>query len=252
MKLLRETIRNLMMENASILGTLQVSELRYNNLIIVADMQSPQSEIDVYLCSRTDYDEEYGDVADWVGKITVSNIGKRTHQVSSSRIDSMFRGLGLGALLYNVALAMCTSERLWLMADRSEVSGAASRIWDTWNDMPDQYEIDQTDHEQPDESHGATQSDDYDPDVDFFLTKDRGDDFSQTSFQDNISNWASYDDTDPRAQLDGGTVKDWWYFFDDEYKEDFLASGLTKRFKMKDVRSFINALEGSDYLFRIQ
>lgn len=251
MRLLRETIRNLMMENASILGTLPVEELQYNNLIIVADMQSPQSEVDVYLCSRADYDEEYGDVADWVGKITVSNIGKRTHQVSSSRIDSMFRGAGLGALLYNVALAMCTSERLWLMADRSEVSDAASRIWDTWSGMPDQYEIDQTDHEQPDESHAATQFDDYDPDVDFFLTKTRGDDFHQGSFQDNNKSWGSYDDSDPRAQY-GDMVKDWWYFFDDEYKKDFLASGLTKRFKMKDANNFINALETSDYLFRIQ
>ena len=251
MKQLRETIRNLMMENASILKTLPVEELQYSNLIIVADMQSPQAEIDVYLCKRADYDEEYGDVTDWVGKITASNIGKRTHQVSSSRIDSMFRGLGLGALLYNVALAMCTSERLWLMSDRQEVSGQASRIWDTWKDMPDQYEIQQTDHKQADEAFYATEGDDYDPDVDFFLTKTRGDDFHQGSFQDNIKNWGSYDDSDPRAQW-GDMVKDWWYFFDDEYKEDFLESGLTKRFKMKDARSFINALEGSDYLFRMQ
>ena len=84
-----------MMENASILETLPVEELQYSNLIIVADMQSPQAEIDVYLCKRADYDEEYGEVTDYVGRITLSNIGKRTHQVSSSGIDSMFRGLGL-------------------------------------------------------------------------------------------------------------------------------------------------------------
>ena len=91
---------------------------------------------------------------------------------------------------------------------------------------------------------------DYDPNVDFFLTKTRGDDFHQGSFQDNAK-METYDDSDPRAQW-GDMVKDWWYFFDDEYKEDFLASGLTKRFKMKDANSFINALEGSDYLFRMQ
>ena len=239
-----------MMESASILDTLPVEELQYDNLIIVADMSSPQAEMDVYLCKSTDYDEEYGDVMDWVGKITASNIGKRTHQVSGAHIDSRYRGSGLGALLYNTTLAMCTSERLWLMADRQEVSGAASRIWDTWKDMPDQYEIHQTDHKQADEGFYATEGDDYDPNVDFFLTKTRGDDFHQGSFQDNTK-METYDDSDPRAQW-GDMVKDWWYFFDDEYKEDFLASGLTKRFKMKDANSFINALEGSDYLFRMQ
>lgn len=251
MKLLRETIRNLIMENASILGSLPVSELRYDNLIIMADMSSPQAEIDIYLCKSSDYDEEYEEVTDWRGKITVSNIGKRTMQVSMSNLDAGLHGRGLGALLYNTALALCTQQNIWLMSDRQEVSGQASRIWDTWAKMPDAYEIQQTDHKQPDEAFYATEGDDYDPDVDFFLTKTRGDDFHQGSFQDNNKSWGSYDDSDPRAQYDD-MVKDWWYFFDDEYKEDFLASGLTKRFKMKDARSFISALEGSDYLFRMQ
>ena len=239
-----------MMENASILDSLPVSELQYNNLIIVADMQSPQAEIDVYLCKSADLDEEYGEVTDWVGKITASNIGKRTHQVSGSNIDSRYRGTGLGALLYNAALALCTSENLWLMSDRQEVSLSANRIWDTWATMPDEYEIQQTDHKQPDEDYYATEGEDYDPDVDFFLTKTRGDDFHQLSFQDNLSSWASYDDSDPRAQW-GDMIKDWWYFFDDGYKEDFLASGLTKRFKMKDADRFIQALENNNLLYRI-
>ena len=130
------------------------------------------------------------------------------------------------------------------MSDRQEVSSSANRIWDTWATMPDEYEIHQTDHKQPDEEFYATEGEDYDPDVDFFLTKTRGDDFYQGSFQDNNqTNMGSYDDTDPRAQW-GDMVKDWWYFFDDEYKKDFLASGLTKRFKMKDAEGFIklNAL----------
>ena len=241
-----------MMENASILDSLPVEDLKYDRLIIVADMMSPQAEIDVYLCNVFDYDEEYGEVTDWVGKITVSNIGKRTHQVSGSNIDSKYRGTGLGALLYNTALAMCTTENLWLMSDRQQVSPSANRIWDTWKDMPEEYEIHQTDHKQPDEDYYATEGEDYDPDVDFFLTKTRGDDFHQGSFQDNKQgSMGNYDDTDPRAQW-GDMVKDWWYFFDDEYKEDFLASGLTKRFKMKDAEVFINTLESNDYLFRMQ
>ena len=240
-----------MMENASILDTLPVEELQYDNLIIVADMASPQAEIDIYLCKKSDYDEEFQEVTDWRGKITVSNIGKRTHQVSMSQVDDRYQGRGLGALLYNAALALCTQQNLWLMSDRQEVSGQASRIWDTWAKMPEEYEIQQTDHKQPDEEFYATDGEDYDPDVDFFLTKTRGDDFYQGSFQDNSQSWGSYDDSDPRAQYED-MVKDWWYFFDDKYKKDFLESGLTKRFKMKDANSFIKTLEDNDHLFRIQ
>jgi len=250
MKLLLETIRNLIMENASILGTLPVSELRYDNLVIIADMMQPQAEIDIYLCKRSDYDEEFQEVTDWRGKITVSNIGKRTMQVSMSNLDAGLHGRGLGALLYNTALALCSQQNTWLMSDRQEVSGQATRIWDTWADMPDAYEIQQTDHKQPDEDFWATEGEDYDPDVDYFLTKTRGDDFPQGSFQNNNQSWGSYDDSDPRAQY-GDMVKDWWYFFDDEYKKDFLASGLTKRFKMKDAEGFINTLESNDYFIRI-
>ena len=171
-------------------------------------------------------------------------------KVATSQVDAGYHGMGLGALLYNVTLALCTKENLWLMSDREDVSGQASRIWDTWAKMPDAYEIQQTDHKQPDEVFWATEGEDYDPDVDFFLTKTRGDDFHQGSFQDSIRNWDSYDDSDPRAQYDD-MIKDWWYFFDDDYKEDFLASGLTKRFKMKDADSFIKALETDNLLYRV-
>ena len=136
------------------------------------------------------------------------------------------------------------------MSDRQEVSPQAERVWNTWAKMPDQYEIHQTDHKQPDEDFWATEGEDYDPDVDFFLTKTRGDDFSQGSFQDSNQSWGEYSDQDPRAQYDD-MVKDWWYFFDDKYKKDFLASGLTKRFKMKDAEGFIRALENSGLIHRI-
>jgi len=249
-KIVRQTIRNLIMENASILDTLPVSNLQRNKFIIVADMQAPQSEIGVYLCNVEDYDEEFGEVTDYFGKMNISNIGKRTMQVTGSGISSRYRRKGFGALLYNVALALCTSQNLWLMSDREQVTSQADRIWDTWKSMPDVYVIDQTDHKQPDETHYATLYDDYDPDVDFFLTKTRDDDFNQASFEDNHAKFSSYSDDDPRAQW-GDMVKDWWYFFDDDYKEDFLESGLTKRYMMKDAANFIKALESQDLLYKI-
>ena len=250
MKLLRETIRNIMMENASILDTLPVDELQFRDLIIVADMQTPQSEIDVYLCKMKDYDEEFGEVTDYFGMINISNIGKRTMQVTGSGISSRYRRKGFGALLYNVALALCTSENLWLMSDRQEVSLKAQRVWNTWAKMPAEYEIHQTDHRRPSITYYAV-GDDYDPDVDYFLTKDRDDDVHHGSFHDSISNWNAYDDSDPRAQW-GDMVKDWWYFFDDDYKEDFLESGLTKKYMMKDADGFIKSLESLNLLYRVE
>ena len=69
MKLLRETIRNLMMENASILDTLPIEELRYRDLIIVVDMPIPGAEFEVYLCKQYHYDKEFGEVTDNIGWI---------------------------------------------------------------------------------------------------------------------------------------------------------------------------------------
>ncbi len=250
MKLLRETIRNLMMENASLVTTSVVDEIRERQLIFVVDAMVPYDS-SVYLCNESDYDQEYGDINNFVGRITLENIGKKTMQVSGSSLISGLQRKGIGALLYNVALAFCTQSDIWLMSDRAQVSGKADRIWDTWKSMPDIYDIDQTDHKQPDETHSATLFDDYDPDVDFFLTKDRDDDFDQASFEDNDANFASYSDSDPRAQW-GDMVKDWWFFFDDDYKKDFLRSGLTKRYQMKDANGFIRALEDNNLLYRVK
>ena len=248
MKLLRETVRKIIMENASIIDLPVISAMHEKDLIIVTDSYS----FDVFLLSRKSYDEEYKEIIDgYIGDVGLKPVGKdNTMEVSLSGIKQEYRKLGFGKLLYNVALAVCTKEGMWLMSDRSEVSPDAERIYDTWKDMPSEYEIEQTDHKQPDESHGATQFNDYDPDVDFFLTKDRDDDFHQGSFQQSLHDWGQYDDSDPRAQL-GDMIKDWWYFFDEEYKGDFLASGLTKRFKMRDPDSFLKVLENEKLLYRM-
>jgi len=251
MKLLRETIRNLMMENASIIDTSVIEIMQSNDLIFVVDAMPGYATADIFLVQRSEYDEEYKDIASNMGHLNAELIeADNTMGVIYALLDSIVRGQGVGKLMYNTLLAVCTQNDIWLMSDRSEVSAAAERIYDAWKESPSEYEIEQMDEEQPDETHHATLGDDYDPNVDFFLTKDRTDDVHHGSFHDSISNWSAYDDSDPRAQW-GDMVKDWWYFFDDDYKEDFLASGLTKRFKMKDADSFIQALENNNLLYRI-
>jgi GNAT superfamily N-acetyltransferase len=242
MKLLRETIQNLMMENASIAGTRVIQLMQQEDLIIVIAMMPPHNG-DIYLCNREDFDEDDGSVYSHLGRIKMESIDlEDTMQVSSSRVNPHWRKKGLGKLLYNVALAACTDEGLYLMADREEVSGKAQRIWDTWTDMPQTYDIEQMDEiPRGIPTNGG--------DEDFLLTQDTEDDVGQGSFRKNDANWASYSDQDPRAKLKDGTIKDWWYFFSEEYKQDFLSSSLTKRFQMKDAYSFTETLEELELLY---
>ena len=250
MKLLRKTIRNLVMENASIADSSVIKTMKKHDLIIVVDMV-PSAEGTVYLCFREHYDVEYHDIERWIGNVSIKAIDlENTMEVTLSKLRGPFQRQGIGKLLYNVALATCTKDGIWLMADRNEVSADARRIYDAWKKSAGEYEIEQMDEKQPDESHYATLGDDYNPDVDFFLTKDRSDDVSHESFRQAEAYWNGYDDSDPRAQW-GDMIKDWWYFFDDDYKEDFLDSGLTKRFKMKDADGFIQVLEANNLLYRI-
>jgi len=251
MKELRRIIRKLMMENASIIDTPVIEIMQSNDLIFVVDAMPGFGTADIFLVQRSEYDEEYNDIASSMGHVNAELIeAENTMQVIHALLDNIVRGQGVGKLMYNTLLAVCTQNDIWLMSDREEVSPAAERMYDAWKESPSEYEIEQMDEIQPDESHGATHFEDYDPDIDYFLTKDRDDDVHHGSFHDSISNWNAYDDSDPRTQW-GDMIKDWWYFFDVDYKEDFLESGLTKRFKMKDADSFLQALENRNLLYRI-
>ena len=244
MKTLRETVRNLIMENASIAGTRVIQLMQQEDLIIVVDMMPPYEGV-IYLCSRDDFDEEYSEVLSHLGRINMSSVAlDNTMQVSWARVNPHWQKKGLGKLLYNVALAACTEENLYLMADREEVSSKAQRIWDTWTEMPQTYDVEQMDETPPEITTSGG-------DEVFLLTQDTEDDVAQDSFQKNDTNWASYSDQDPRAKLSNGTMKDWWYFFSEEYKQDFLDSSLTKRFQMKDASDFTETLEELELLYYV-
>ena len=247
MKLLRQYMKNLMMENASIADTAIVTLMKQKDLIIVSDLSYyPMGAI--HLCRRDEYDAEYGDIQNSMGSITTSSTSvDGTLQVVSSGLSSKNKGLGLGMILYNALLAICSQEDYWLMADRNQVSNSAQRIWNNWSENQSDYLVDQMDERTPEAEH----AEEYDPNVDYFLTRDESDDVAQNSFHANDADWIRYDDTDPRAQLDGDMKKDWWFYFSDEYKQDFLKSSLTKRYQMNNPGSFIKALEDHDLLYRI-
>ena len=235
------------MENASIADTAIVTLMKQKDLIIVSDLNYYDSGA-IYLCPRDGYDPEYEAVDDFIGKISTSSTSvDDTLQVVGSGLSSGYKGLGLGMMLYNALLAICSQEDYWLMADRNQVSNSAQRIWNNWSENQSDYLVDQMDERTPEAEH----AEEYDPNVDYFLTRDESDDVAQNSFHANDADWIRYDDTDPRAQLDGDMKKDWWFYFSDEYKQDFLKSSLTKRYQMNDANGFIKALEAHDLLYRI-
>ena len=247
MKLLREAIRSTIMESSSIVDASVIKLMQQEDLIIVVDPYIPHG-VHVWICNREDYDEEYGDVMDAVGQINAETIGKGTMQITLSEIDRGHQRKGIGALMYNVVLGACTNANIWLMPDRDSVSPKAVRIWNKWNSDHSTYEIEQTDEVTWDEKgYGAPEG--FDPAEDYLLTQTKDDDFHQGSFQQLHAEFSDYSDNDPRAKSPDGLIKDWWYFFDEDYKSDFLGSSLTKRYKMRDAEGFMNKLKETGVLF---
>ena len=241
MNKLRKTIRQILLESAVLVDDQIIAAMEKEDLIFVINMEPPYSGA-INLLRRGDYDEEYGDF-DPNSSLGVIKLGattlEDTMQVSYSNITHSLRYKGFGRLLYNVALMACSDEQLWLVADRNDVSTNAQRIWQTWIKYPELYDMEQMDHD----TIGG----------DYFLTDDKDDDMVQNSFNDDqwepdagISDrlpdeaWVSKSD-----QLQ----KDSWYFYSPQYKKQFLDSGLTKRFMMKDKFSFSDKLEYNELLY---
>ena len=242
MKLLRQTISQLILsESAAIVEDSIISQMVNEDLIFVVKM-SPPYEGDIYLARRSDYDEEYGDLNHdrALGVITLTGTAlEDTMAVGYSNIVSSMRQKGFGKLLYNVALMACSDENVWLAADRNEVSKKAQRLWQTWMNLPDLYDMEQMDHETVD---GES-----------FLTDTEEDDMMQNSFDDH--QWEPDSGISERLPDEAWVSKsdqlqkNSWFFYSPEYKQQFLASGLTKRFQMKDTSSFSDKLEDSEILY---
>ncbi len=173
MKLLRETVRRIILESAALVDDQVIASMEKEDLIFVISMSPPYSGV-INLLRRSDYDEEYGDfaAADSLGQIYLdgTTLGD-TVQISFSRLHTRLRKKGFGKLLYNVALMACSDENLWLVADRNDVSTQAQRIWQTWIKYPELYDMEQMDHVMID---GES-----------FLTSDEEDDMVQYSFNND-------------------------------------------------------------------
>jgi hypothetical protein len=202
-----------------------------------------------YLLRKEGYssDMERWDLDDWIhisdklGAVEYQVVNDDTYEVKWSTVDHQFRNRGIGKILYNVVTAALTLyEDKWVMCDRSEVSKSAQRIWHRMAFETDLYKIEQMDHPAPDPYEHGDEA--ISPTEDYFLTPEEDDDVSMWSHNEFYWNGQKTAD-DPRMYDYFGLEKDWWYFYDPGYKDQFLESGMTKRYKMKDPKSFLDVLE---------
>ena len=241
---MRRTIRKLIIENASIADSSILNKMKDLNLIVVVDLKVINSGR-VYLCKREDYDEEYQDVISFLAEFQIEPTDMiNTVQIAWSDINFQYKRQGYGKLLYNVALAVISNNGYWLTADREEVSSDAQRIWSTWARHPELYNIEQLDYKMPQFVNGE-----YDPDVDYLLTPQTDDDIQQNSFENDQWKRSKNVNLPPEAFDEDGFEKEWAYFWDPSFKKQFLDSGLTKRFQMKDSISFIKILQDTNILY---
>jgi hypothetical protein len=173
------------------------------------------------------------------GRLQLDRISDDVWQVSFSTLDHQFRDTGIGALMYNIGLALCSDEGFWLTNDREETSALAERVWHFWMNHPELFEQRQLDLDisnYNDENPG-----------DYFLTDEPDDDYSMQSF--NSRQRFYQDNLPPEAYNEDGLEKDYYYMYDPRYKESFLASPLTKAYKMKGSTEFLEKLEELEILY---
>jgi hypothetical protein len=173
------------------------------------------------------------------GRLQMDRISDEVWQVSFSTLDHELRSTGIGALMYNIGLALCSDEGFWLTNDREETSAKAERVWRFWMNHPelfDQYQLDLDISNYNDENPN-----------DYFLTADPNDDYGMNSFNSRTRFYTN--NLPPEAYDEDGLEKDYYYMYDPRYKESFLSSPLTKAYKMKSSTEFLEKLENAEVLY---
>ena len=200
MKLLREAIRRLILEDVCAGATAKIQkgldEIENRDLVI---------EVDIFL--KGGYDiilrQGRGSNAKTVGQYEVgtSNQSKAAYITMWTDVHPHLQKTGIGAVLYDVAIEVATELGGYLTCDRSTVSEDARRMWAYYN-ASDDYEAYQLDT--PD-GH--------------FTPDDPDDDIGQKIFyRAERKTLGKYMVGDPA-----------------EYKNDFMASPFTKAYKKKRI-----------------
>ncbi len=129
-------------------------------------------------------------------------------------------GFGIGSLMFDIMVAYLSKKRIWMAPDTRSVSKEAISLYEWYYNHPETYSQKQLDisPRRSDKKH--------------FLTSETDDDFDIHSVFSYIGGHS-----DPNKDEYSNTVYD-----DEEYKKKYIDHCLTKAYKMKNYRSFINNL----------
>ena len=234
-KLLRKTIRKLIIEsacdntNAVISNAIQQCKKRNIKFFIDAqDRWDKSTTVEMYLAETIDGQEYY----ELIGQLTAGEQEVKDVYVTGLSVirGGQYRSLGLGALLYDLAMESVTEHGGWFTCDGEEVSSFAMKMWRFFMSSSN-YEQKQLDLAPTEEGYLEQEH---------FLTPTQDDDAYRESFMSGIMGQYSEDHwkkhfaqhATPEAQegMDG-MVSDNWHFYDPSFKEDYLASPMTKAYR---------------------
>ena len=208
MKLLRQTIRKLLLESTSakILDAIEI--MKSKNLKLNFNLKEGYTprQIAVFLYAPTKYDHnrirtgvpwrEAGYVKTSAAMRHAGDCHDAYEITSTSLHLRNLRGSGIGALMYDVAVEIASMHGFPIMCDRGSVSGDALVMWDYMMNNSADYEVLQLDNdEEP------------------FLTPDDP--------KDDCDPWSFYKDNNPAGS--------------DGYEQQWMASPITKAYKKKSL-----------------
>lgn len=166
MKLLRETIRNILLEEicAGASDKIQqgLDEIEARDLRVEVSISGSAYEIKVF--------DDYGEVG--IYEASLDDDKCFAYTTDWTNVDDELKGTGIGAVLYDIAIEVATQQGSYLTCDRISVTDDAKSMW-RYYAASDDYEVFQTD----------TRKGDYTPDdksddcADFIFHNDTNIDF---------------------------------------------------------------------------
>ena len=251
-ELLRETIRKLIIEsacdNTNAVISNAIQQCKKQNIKFFIDIQDKYDKsiiVEMYLAEIIDGQEYY----ELIGELDAAEHDvKDVYVTGGSRLDDQYRSSGIGALLYDLAMESITEHGGWFTCDGEEVSDFAMRMWRFFMGSSN-YEQKQLDLVPTEEGYLEQEH---------FLTATPDDDAHRESFMNGIMGRYSEDywkehfaqHATPEAQEDmDDMISDNWHFYDPNFKEDYLASPMTKAYR-KTSLSTIECLKAENMFMK--
>tara|TARA_R110000851_G_scaffold25240_4_gene72832 strand:- start:2870 stop:3631 length:762 start_codon:yes stop_codon:yes gene_type:complete len=246
-KSLRKYIRQLIIEsacdNTNAVISNAIQECKNRNIKFYIDIQDASGylTVEMYLM------EQYEPVS--LGRLgaDIQNVDG-VYVTNLSKIDSRYRSLGVGALLYDIAIESITKADGWFTCDGEEVSSLAMKMWrffmSSSNYEQKQLDLAPTEEGYLEQEHFLTSTQDDDAHRESFMSGIMGQ-YSEDYWKKHFAQNATEDAKEKMADM----VSDNWHFYDPDFKKDYLASPMTKAYR-KISLSTIECLQAEGLILK--